>query len=163
MIWNEENCSDIAPGQHSVQLNIIHDVYAEDLSFPSIYYGVDKQFKPGVSVTPYMMAASKIRRIDRREVTPDHVLYMAMKIMRLHVKEGMYNTFRYIQNTVGNTRRMTESREFLDQCVERNMSFLKSIPSSVRYWANRKKDLFAMMRQLGKPTMFLTMSANETP
>jgi hypothetical protein len=31
MIWNEENCLDIAPGQHSIALNIIYDVYAEEL------------------------------------------------------------------------------------------------------------------------------------
>ncbi|XP_065093456.1 uncharacterized protein LOC135714112 [Ochlerotatus camptorhynchus] len=31
----------------------------------------------------------------------------------------------------------------------------------VQYWQQRKRDLFAMMRQLGKPTMFLTLSANE--
>jgi hypothetical protein len=32
----------------------------------------------------------------------------------------------------------------------------------MQYWAERKRDLFAMIRQLGKPTAFLTISANET-
>lgn len=45
--------------------------------------------------------------------------------------------------------------------MESNSAFLKSIPNSVQYWQSRKKDLFAMIRQLGKPTVFLTMSANE--
>jgi hypothetical protein len=30
-ILNEENCLDIAPGQHSIPLNIIYVVYAEEL------------------------------------------------------------------------------------------------------------------------------------
>ncbi|GFU86287.1 helitron_like_N domain-containing protein [Trichonephila clavipes] len=38
MLWNEEHCLDIAPVQHSTPLNIIYDVYAEELSFPLIYY-----------------------------------------------------------------------------------------------------------------------------
>jgi hypothetical protein len=56
---------------------------------------------------------------------------------------------------------MLEDKKYMEECVEKNLAFLKSIPNSVQYWMDRKKDLFAMMRQLGKPTMFLTMSANE--
>ena len=41
------------------------------------------------------------------------------------------------------------------------MAFLRSIPNSAWYWSQRKNDLFAMIRMLGKPTIFLTMSANE--
>lgn len=45
--------------------------------------------------------------------------------------------------------------------VEKNFAFLKSLPNSVTYRQIRKNDLFAIIRQLGKPTMFLTMSANK--
>ncbi|GFV30001.1 hypothetical protein TNCV_3100781 [Trichonephila clavipes] len=34
-------------------------------------------------VTPFMIATSELRCVDRRGVTPQHLLYMAMKIMRL--------------------------------------------------------------------------------
>ncbi len=108
-----------------------------------------------------MIATSEIRRKDRRGVIPQHILYMAMKIMRLRMVDGIYNTFRSATFTENITRGMLEDPEFLDQCLEKNFSFLKSIPNSVQYWHNRKKDLFAMVRQLGKPTMFLTMSVNE--
>jgi hypothetical protein len=56
---------------------------------------------------------------------------------------------------------MTEDKEYLESCIEKNLSFLKSIPNSVQYWQQRKEDVFAMIRQLGKFTMFLTMSASE--
>lgn len=161
MLWNEENCLDIAPGQHSTPLNIIYDVYAEELSFPAIYYGTGRQFNLDVRVTPFMIATSEIRRSDRRGVTPEHILYMAMKIMRLRVVEGIYSMFRCIRQTGNITRKMLEGRTFLDECVDKNLAFLKSLPNSVQYWMNRKKDLFAMIRQLGKPSMFLTLSANE--
>ncbi|GFS51641.1 helitron_like_N domain-containing protein [Trichonephila clavipes] len=39
------------------------------------------------AVTPYMMATSEIRRTDRRGATPDHVLYIAMKMLRTRVVE----------------------------------------------------------------------------
>ena len=56
---------------------------------------------------------------------------------------------------------MIEGREFVERLLDTNQAFLKSIPNSVEYWAARRKDIFAMIRQLGKPTAFLTMIANE--
>lgn len=160
LLWNEENCLDIAPGQHSMPLNIVYDTHAEELSFPNIYLGIDRRYKDGVRVTPYMMATSEIRRKDRRGVTPQHILYMAMKILRMRVVEGMFHTFK-TSSTVNVTRAMLNDKEFIRDCMEKNLSFLKSIPNSMQYWQDRKRDLFAMMRQLGKPTVFLTLSANE--
>ena len=40
--------------------------------------------------------------------------------------------------------------------------FLTLIRSLPPYWKSKKKDLMAMLRQLGKPTFFLTLSAAET-
>jgi hypothetical protein len=42
-----------------------------------------------------------------------------------------------------------------------NLSFLNSIPNTVQYWQHCKQDVFAMIRQLGKSAMFLTLSASE--
>jgi hypothetical protein len=36
MLWNEEHCLDIAPGQRRIPENIIYDAHAEELSFPAI-------------------------------------------------------------------------------------------------------------------------------
>ncbi|GFV00019.1 ATP-dependent DNA helicase [Trichonephila clavipes] len=161
LLWNEEQCLDIAPGQNSSPINIIYDVHGEELSFPQIYYGVPRQFDLNVRVTPYMMATSEIRCTDRRGATPDHVLYMAMKMLRIRVVEGIYNMFRCVKQTESITRKMIEDRNFMDECIDKNFVFLKSIPNSIQYWMIRKKDLFAMLRQLGKPTVFFTISANE--
>ena len=56
---------------------------------------------------------------------------------------------------------MIEDRDFVKQMIDTNQAFFKTIPNSKEYWSSRKKDVFAMMRQLGKPTAFLTISANE--
>lgn len=161
LLWNEEDCLDIAPGHRAMPLNIIYDRHAEELSFPAIYYGQPRRFHMGVSVTPYMMATSELRRSDRRGATPQKVLYVAMKILRLRMVDGIYSTFRNVSTTENVTRRMLEDPEFLKEFVVQNLAFMKSVPNSVQYWASRKRDLFAMLRQLGKPTIFLTLSANE--
>lgn len=161
LLWNEENVLAIAPAQGNSPLNIIFDHFAEELSFPQIYYGHGRLFKPDIIVTPFMIATSEIRRKDRRGCTPEHILYMAMKILRLRVVDQIYFTFRCVQETENVTRQMLEDRQFLEDCMEKNLSFLKSIPNSALYWHSKRKDLFAMMRQLGKPSVFLTMSASE--
>lgn len=161
LLWNEEDCLDIAPGHRATPLNIIYDRHAEELSFPAIYFGEPRRFNMNISVTPYMMATSEIRRSDRRGATPQKVLYDAMKILRLRMVDGIYSTFRSVSITESVTRRMLEDPEFLNEFVVQNLAFMKSVPNSVQYWASRKRDLFAMLRQLGKPTIFLTLSANE--
>jgi hypothetical protein len=81
---------------------------------------------------------------------------MAMKILRIRVRDGTYNIFRCVRTTENITKRMTEDREYVERLVDTNLAFLKTIPNDL------KKNIFAMTRQLGKPAAFLTMSANET-
>lgn len=59
---------------------MMNEEYAEDLSFPDIYYGVGRKFRLGIRVTPFMIVTSEICRRDRRGATPEHILYMAMEI-----------------------------------------------------------------------------------
>jgi hypothetical protein len=56
---------------------------------------------------------------------------------------------------------MIEDKGYLESCIEKNFSFLKSIPNLVQYWQQCKQDVFAMIRLLGKHTMFLTLRASE--
>ena len=151
----------IAPGQHKVPLSIIYDEHAEELSFPQIYYGVGREFCSSRPPMPYMIATSEIRRRDRRGVTPNHVSYMGMKILRLRVAQGIQHIFKCDVENENITRANIQDRKFLQEKLDKNLTFLKSIPNRCQYWADRKRDLFAMIRQLGKPTAFLTVSANE--
>ena len=161
MFWDEDRCLEIAPGQSSIPLSLLFDEYAEELSFPQIYLGVGRCIKEGVRATPCTHCMSEIRRADRRGAAPHHILYQATKMMRFRVRDGIQNMFRCLKNTERITREMTEDRKFVERMIDTNKVFLKTIPNSIQYWSNRKKDLFAMMRQLGKPTAFLTISANE--
>ena len=161
LMWDEDKCLTIAPGQHRQPTNVVFDKHAEELSFPQIYYGVDRRFNLPHSPSLYTIATSEIRRKDRRGVTSEHTLHMAARIMRLRVCDGMRHTFKCIPENDNITRADLQNNEFMKEWIEKNLSFLKSIPNSVQYWAEKKRDLFAMIRQLGKPTAFMTLSANE--
>lgn len=161
LFWSEDMVRDMAPGQNVQPFAISFDADAEELSFPMIYFGHPREFT--VRAIAYSIASSEIRRRDRRGVKSNHILYMAAKIMRLRMIDSLNVMFRANNDTVHSiTRSEIENRQFVKETMERNESFLRHIPNSVQYWYGRKRDLFAMMRQLGKPTLFLTLSASET-
>lgn len=108
-----------------------------------------------------MMATSELRRLDRRGVTPYHLIYMAMKIMRIRVRDSLTTAFKHVENNKNITKELIESENYIQGCMESNLIFLQSINNSTWYWPERKKDLFAMIRQLEKPTVFFTISANK--
>ena len=60
LMWNEDKCLQIAPGQHKVPLSITYDEHAEELSCPQIYYGVGREFHSLRPPTPYMVATGEI-------------------------------------------------------------------------------------------------------
>ncbi|KAL3249083.1 hypothetical protein MRX96_056186 [Rhipicephalus microplus] len=77
----------LAPGENRVPLALFMDAYAEELAFPTIYMGVPHKII-GPRSRPFAMASSEIRRTDRRGATPEHVLYVAAKVMRYNVAES---------------------------------------------------------------------------
>lgn len=161
LFWGEDMILDMAPGQHTRPFALSFDADAEELSFPMIYFGQPREFTE--RATAYSMATSEIRRRDRRGVKSNHILYMAAKILRYRVIDSLNIMFRANTTSVHNiTRSDVENRQFIKETMERNESFMRHIPNSVQYWYSRKRDLFSMMRQLGKPTLFLTLSASET-
>ncbi|KAH7934817.1 hypothetical protein HPB52_001001 [Rhipicephalus sanguineus] len=76
----------LAPGEVQTQISLLFDEYAEELFFPQIYLGVTRQISE-LRRTSFTKASRKIRRIDRCGVGPEHVLYMAKKVMRQMVSE----------------------------------------------------------------------------
>lgn len=161
LLWNEDQYFCIAPGEKNTPRSLLFDEHVEEPSFPSIYLGQFRSFREGIKVTPFTMASSELRRSDRRTVTPHHLLYVAMKIIRLGVRDSLTVAFKHVDKNAAITRQQIEDEHYINNCIETNLVFLGSIPNSTWYWSNRKKDLFAMIRQLGKPTIFLTVSANE--
>jgi hypothetical protein len=87
------------------------------------HLGRARQFKEDHKVTPFMMATSEICRSERKNVIPQHVLYMAIKIMRLRVREGLYSIFKCKGETENITRKMIVDKKYLETCVKKIYHF----------------------------------------
>ncbi|XP_042149867.1 uncharacterized protein LOC121837984, partial [Ixodes scapularis] len=161
LVWDEDKFLAIAPGEGKRPVSILYDEHSEELSFPHIYLGEPRRVDASAKPTVFTHAMSEIRRSDRRGATPQHVLYMAMKVFRHRVAGDMCVAFRNIKALETLTKQQLLGKDFVQQAVEHDMAFMHGIPNTVQYWTKRKRDLFAMIRQLGKPTAFLTLSASE--
>jgi len=125
LLWNDEQYLRIAPGDQSLPQSLMFDEHAEELSFPSIYLGQFRNFRENVDATPFTIASSELRRSDRRGVTPQHLLYMVMKIMRLRVRDSLTVAFKHVGKDTKITRNQIESEEYINGCIESNLAFLR--------------------------------------
>ena len=150
----------LAPGEGKIPLNVLYDVDCEALCFPTVYCGQEDPFKH-LSVCDRVKF--KARHVDRRcaKVPVLFFMYKLQEASRLSQIIGIC------------IRRQKQQRLCADDCLNgsflANMflednayEFLKSLRSSPAYWESKKKDVFAMIRQLGLPTLFMTFSAAES-
>ncbi|GFW10040.1 helitron_like_N domain-containing protein [Trichonephila clavipes] len=85
-------------------------------------------------VTPFMRATSELRLVDRHGVTPQPLLYMAIKIIRLRVRDSLTVAFKHVGKKANNIRQQIGSEEYINGCIENNLAFLRGIPNSTWYW-----------------------------
>ncbi|GFV78172.1 ATP-dependent DNA helicase [Trichonephila clavipes] len=82
LLWNEEKYLRIAPGEANVPRSLLLMNMRRSSRFQQFIWIILKTSeKESESYTIHMIATSELRRVDRRGVTPHHLLYMAMKIM----------------------------------------------------------------------------------
>ncbi|KAE8742023.1 hypothetical protein FOCC_FOCC012439 [Frankliniella occidentalis] len=153
---------DIAPGEHSKPLSVVWDREAEELSFPSIYLGTSRKFKIGV--TRFQAMKSEIRRCDRRGAKPQAVLYKYAIHCREQACRRLRHRFRrraVLEKGSSVTRRQLLDPSFTVCSQRKGLAIPNLMPNSAQYWKSIGHDVFAMVRQLGRPTSFLTVSAAE--
>ncbi|GBP70861.1 hypothetical protein EVAR_53525_1 [Eumeta japonica] len=125
-----------APDEDNSPINLLFDEHAEELSFPAIYLGQFRKYE--ITVTPFMQATSELRRADRRGATPNHVLYLAMKTMRMRVRDSLTVAFKHTSSSDSITKEQITNTGYINTCIESNLAFLKSIQIS-SYYRNKNK------------------------
>lgn len=135
-----QHCTRMFIVQKPTPMNIIYNFFAEELLFPSIYYGVAHLFKQDLNKTAYMMSTSEIRWNNHYRIIPQHVLYMTMKILQLRVVNGIHKMFRWIQDTANIMQKQIKPSVCGRICRKETKSN-KSLSNSITYWQNHKNDL----------------------
>ncbi|KAI5693521.1 hypothetical protein M8J75_000652 [Diaphorina citri] len=153
----------IAPGENRIPTSLLFDRHVEELSFPTIYWGEERKITSNVSMV--QIAKAEARMFDRRCSTNIPKLFMMFSRLRRYKIANQISLAlrkKRKQNTV--TVRDILNTTFVNDLVQHNDGYriLQVDRSSPPYWEQKKKTVFAMYRQFGLPSLFVTFSCAET-
>ncbi|CAH0387819.1 unnamed protein product [Bemisia tabaci] len=149
----------IAPGENKkpVPSNIEN---LEILCHPKIYCGHKYDLKSKIFY--HDIAKSEAMRYDRRACVPRKLLYSAYKILENQMRSKVSTAVRR-----GKTQDLTAEEildsNFLQTLFEDKETYylLQDVRTTPAFWEKVKKKLISMIRQLGFPHLFLTLSGAE--
>ena len=166
-IADGQKALNIAPGEGKEPLGIFFDEDCEEKAFPTIYCG-GKRFKnkPDKRLTYSKICKAELRNQDRRVANSvPNIFFKLKKLQMLQVRDLANVALRKIKGGKQNYNAGQLKKEGAIEALlhhDEGYRILKNIRSSPPYWEAKQKDIFAMMRQLGRPTFFATFSAAES-
>ena len=158
----------IAPGEGSVPLSIFRDKYSEELAYPGIFLGQKRPENEQrlVDVHYSDICKSELRRSDRRAAMCVENIFFKTK--KLQMKILLRKSQIALRKCKGKNRSLTagqlKQKGILERLVhlDEGFKFLRALRGSPPYFEKAKKDIFAMIRQLGPATLFCSFSSAET-
>ena len=163
-----ENILNVAPAEGSTPLSVFRDKHSEELAYPGIFLGQrrtenDKRLVP---VHYSDICKSELRRSDRRAAISVENIFFKAKKLQMKILLGKSQIA--MRKCRGISRTLTAGHMKQQGALERlvhldeGFKFLRALRGSPPYFESAKKDLFAMIRQLGPATLFCSFSAAET-
>ena len=158
----------IAPGEGNRPLSLFRDTYSEELAYPGIYLGQKRPYndKRLVNVHYSDICKSELRRSDRRAALCVENIFFKTKKLQMKILLGKSQIA--LRKCKGNNRTLTAGQLKQQGTLERlvrldeGYKFLRALRGSPPYFEKAKKDIFAMIRQLGPATLFCSFSSAET-
>ncbi|XP_069108223.1 uncharacterized protein [Argopecten irradians] len=157
-----------APGEGQRPLSLYSDKDAEELSFPSIFCGKRRilNTQRQIKVNYSDVVKWELRNIDRRAANSVPNLFFKMKKIQMkQISDKVYLALRRCKSKDKNvTAAEALNQTRMDKLVNLDEGFyiFRTLRNSPPYLEKRKKDVFAMIRQLGLPTWFGSLFAGDT-
>ena len=156
-----------APGEGNRPLGIFIDKDAEFLSFPTIYCGKRQADNSERLVPVHYSTICKweLRSQDRRVAQSVPNIFYKLKLQIRQIQGSASLSLRKCKTkgktyTAGDLKSESSVNKLIN--LDEGFRVLRNLRGSPPYFERCKKDLFAMIRQLGKPTWFCSFSAAET-
>jgi len=154
----------IAPGEGNRPLSIFRDKYSEELAYPGIFLG---QKRPESKRVHYSdICKSELRRSDRRAaMCVENIFYKAKKLQMKILLGQCQIALRKCKGSNKNLKaHQLKQHGAVESLIryDEGFKFLRALRGSPPYFEKAKRDLFAMIRQLGPATLFCSFSSAET-
>ena len=167
----ENKCDQVftfAPGEGQHPLSLYHDVDAEYLCFPTIFCRQKRPSK-GERTAPVHYSDIlkwKLRSVDRRAAqSVPNIFFKHKNLQMKHISDNVNLAVRRCKHKVKKrTAAEAIKSEYLDKLVNLDDGYyiFHQLKNSPAYLEARKKEIFAMIRQLSLPTWFMSLSAADT-
>ena len=157
-----------APAEGNRPLSVFRDTYSEELAYPGIFLGQKRPEIKERKVKVYYsdICKSELRRSDRRAaMCVENIFY---KTKKLQMKILLGKSQIALRKCKGNSRNLNagnlKQKGTLESLIhhDEGFKFLRALRGSPPYFEKAKKDLFAMIRQLGPASLFCSFSSAET-
>ena len=157
----------VAPGEGQRPLSIFKDPDAEYLAFPTIFCGQKRTESSERLTKVYYSDICKweLRCVDRRVAR--HIPNIFFKMKKLQTEQVCSKVHLAVRRCKTKGKGYTAGYILKDNMgeslvrLDEGYKIFRTIRNSPQYWENQKKEVFAMIRQLGLPTLFLSLSAND--
>ena len=157
----------VAPGEGQRPLSIYKDPHAEYLAFPTIFCGQKRLENTERFVPVYYSDICKweLRCVDRRVAV--HIPNIFYKMKKLQTEQVCNKVHLAVRRCKTKGKSFTAGFILKDNMgesllkLDEGYRIFRTIRNSPQYWENQKKEVFAMIRQLGIPTLFMSLSAND--
>ena len=157
-----------APAEGNRPVSVFLDKYSEELAFPNIFWGMSRSESHQVKISYADIVKSELRRSDRRVamcIDNDNLFFKLKKVQMQAITSKVQVAVRK-HKTGGHvyTAGQLKGTDSISKLVKFDDGYrvLKDVRGSPPYWEKAKRDLYAMIRQLGPAQLFITLSAAET-
>ena len=167
-IVNANSIYSYAPSEGQQPLSMFKDINAEYLAFPTIFCGRTRPHNSERTIPVYYSQIVKweLRSHDRRVAMSIPNIFFKLK--KKQIKEVIDKPNIALRRVTSKNNNITAG-DILNSSVVDDMIALdtgyrifKDMRNTPPYFEKRKKDIFAMIRQLNLPTFFISLSSAET-
>ena len=155
-----------APGENQRPLSVFLDKDCEELAYPDIFLGRRRADSKHVPIKYSDIVKVELMNKDRRAAANVENLFFKSKKLQMKIITGQTSIALRKHKPNGTPIKASnfKSEDSLKSILQTDQGyqFLKTVRGSPPYFETAKKDVFAMIRQLGPATFFLSLSAAET-
>ena len=154
---------DIAPGENKHPVSFMTDKRCEELAFPSLFpkgrFGFTAE--RDIKLTPVKYFNARLLHYSGRFSTnPEYLFFAQFIIEQKKVSDNINIAMKKIHEQPLTASSIRSDREHLENLISKDQAylFMRQIPGSPPYWQKFIYEVVAMVKQLGIPTWFMTLS-----
>ena len=154
---------DIAPGQNKHPVSFMTDMHCEELAFPVLFpngrFGYTAERSVNLSPSKYFNVRL-LHHSGRFAMNPEYLFFAQFIIEQKKVSDSINIALSKIRGQSLTASDLRSNVQRLQNLVFQDQAylFLRHVPGSPPYWQKFMYEVVAMVKQLGIPTWFMTLS-----